>query len=528
MKKIYSAYLLSLFFSSLFISSFSQTYQRTYGSTGSETGSCIQKTLDGNYIISGRTNSFSAKQDLDYYLVKIDPQGNILWSKTYGGTGNDIPYYLYTCTDGGFIMTGSKDICGTGGCKDMYLVRTDSDGNLLWSTTIGGTGDELGWYVIQTSDGGFVSTGSTTTYAANPTYDGYLVKVNSAGMLLWTKVFDGSGATFLYSVSGTSDGGYIVTGETSANSFGSSDNLLIKTDSNGDTLWVKQIGKVTEESANAGYQTGDGGYIVVGDVHVNNAVGAHHISIMKTDSDGNLLWNRAYGSSPGSEIAYDVKPAPNNGYYVFGETGFYGAGGKDFLLAQTDSIGIITWAKTYGGTAMDDPWFFQVTSDGGMMLAGGTASFGIGYFDFYLVKTDSVGSTQCFNLPCSPELDLPVLQTRSGFTVLSGGAQSFPATTVTIDSTLTFDPCTLVGMNEIYSEEEIQVFPNPSNGQFTVYGLRSTVELSIYDVLGNKVFYKTLNGKQETVNMSGAGRGIYFYKLESSDGKIATGKLIVE
>jgi hypothetical protein len=343
-------------------------------------------------------------------------------------------------------------------------------------------------------------------------------------------MYDGTGATFLFSISNTNDGGYIVAGETSTNSFGSSDNLLIKLNSNGDTLWTKQIGKNTEESANEAWQTNDGGYIVVGDVHINLTVGAHHISILKTDSNGNLLWNRAYGSSPGSEIAYDVKPAPNNGYYILGETGFYGAGGKDFLLIKTDSDGVKTWAKTYGYTGTDDPWYLQEETDGSLLMTGGTISYGLGYFDFYLINADTAGNASCFDSICNPEIDFPVLQQKSGFTVLSGGTQSFPNTVVINPNTQTFNPCTLVDVGEAEKPvDPINVYPNPSSdGRFVIANIVKQSHVEVYNLWGEKIAEKTLSSKLEKLNLNEASSGIYLYKIESVNGNIATGKLIIE
>ena len=179
---------------------FSQTFERTYGGTRSETGTCIQHTLDGNYIVSGMAASFTNGIN-DAYLMKINPQGNLLWSKVYGGTNDDKFYYVSDCSDGGFILTGSTNSFGNGS-NDLLLVRTDLDGNLLWSNTYGGTGDDYGWYVLQANDGGFLVSGFTNSFGHGD-FDGYLVKTNSTGALQWAKRFGGTKDDNLYGMSKT-------------------------------------------------------------------------------------------------------------------------------------------------------------------------------------------------------------------------------------------------------------------------------------------------------------------------------------
>src|ERR1017187_8101937 len=173
--KLLSCIIIFITQSLLNTSLFAQPFQRTYGNTGSETGTSIQHTLDGNYILSGMATSFTVARNNNFYLEKIDPTGNILWSKTYGGTLDDKAYYVWSCTDGGYILTGSTMSFGqTGTDMDLYLVKTDSDGNLQWSKTVGGTADDYGWFVTQSSDGGYLVTGSTVSYGLGGSYSGWL------------------------------------------------------------------------------------------------------------------------------------------------------------------------------------------------------------------------------------------------------------------------------------------------------------------------------------------------------------------
>jgi len=520
---------------------FSQTFQRTYGTSGSQTGTCIQHTLDGNYIISAIANDMTGSND--FMLMKITTGGNLLWSKTYGGTMAENPYYVTACTDGGYIMSGSTNSFGAG-ANDIYLVRTDSDGTLLWSKTVGGSASDIGWFVVQTNDGGFITCGGTNSFGG-PTYNGYLIKNDSGGNLLWSKVFNGTGAEFFHGMSKTSDGGVIVTGYTSTNSFGSSDIWLVKTDSNGDTLWTKQHGKITEDAGWAVIETNDGGYAVTGDMHKDTVTpGAHNTVLLKTNSAGNMQWANLYGSNPGSEVGYDLLQTPDSGYVVLGNTNVYGNGSKEVFLFATDNVGGLKWGRTYGSFMQDDAWQFRKTADAGYIIVAGTENFfANNVWDVYVVKTDSFGVDSCFETAVVPEVFTPFLQERSGINIISGGVLGNPGTIANNKILQVGNPCSLVGTEEVdeLMSERVEVYPNPSNGVFSLKGLTLDVRrLEIYNVMGQKVDelmsarVKKLNSTTQsldnsiTLDLSSHPSGIYFYKLISADETIATGKIVIE
>lgn len=418
--------------------SFSQQFQRTYGGTRSETATSIQKTLDGNYIMAGYSASFNNGFN-DMLLMKTTTSGALLWSKWFGGSSPDIAYFVNTCSDGGFILTGSTASFGNGN-TDVYLLRTDSDGNHLWSSAIGGSNIDYGWCVTETNDGGFLVSGSTQTFGAGG-WDGYLLKTNSSGTLQWTKTIGGTNGDNLNGFNKTSDGGYILTGKTSTNSFGSSDTWLLKLDANCDTTWTKYYGSATEEAGSTVIETADGGFIITGDIH--NAQNIHHASLLKTDSQGTIQWARTFGGSgtTGGEFGFDVKQTTDLGYVLVGSTPAFG-NSKQIFMVKADNLGTMQWAKTYGGSDQDDPWFFQVTADSGFAIAASTQSFGAGQYDVYLLKTDSTGSSNlCNELDVNPEIVIPPLSTRSGTTLGTGGNPVIAGTATLITPPLTTDVC---------------------------------------------------------------------------------------
>ena len=208
------------------------TFERTYGGSDWDDGSSVQQTSDGGYIIAGYTKSFGAGGDV--YLIKTDANGNLLWQKTYGGSGYDDGTSVKQTSDGGDIIAGWTESFGVGG-RNVYLIKTDANGNLLWQKTYGGSDYDWVFSVQQTSDGGYIIAGLTESFGAGGR-DVYLIKTDADGNLLWQKTYGGSDDDCGTSVQQTSDGGYIIAGYTFSFGAGEGDVYLIKTDANGNVL----------------------------------------------------------------------------------------------------------------------------------------------------------------------------------------------------------------------------------------------------------------------------------------------------
>ena len=201
---------------------------KTYGGTDDDGAYSVQQTSDGGYIVAGHTNSFGAGGD-DIFLIKTDANGNIIWAKTYGGTDYDWAHSVQQTSDGGYIVAGVTFSFGTG-YSDAFLVKTDANGNIVWAKTYMGTYSDYAYSVQQTSDGGYIVAGHTNSFGAG--YDAFLVKTDANGNIQWAKTYGRTGWDEAYSVQQTSDGGYILAGFTY--SFDADDDIfLIKTDANG-------------------------------------------------------------------------------------------------------------------------------------------------------------------------------------------------------------------------------------------------------------------------------------------------------
>jgi len=199
-------------------------WEKTFGGSGEEYGYSVRQTADGGYIIAGSTGSFGVGDDV--YLIKTDPNGNSQWQKAFGGSNDDQGWSVQQTSDGGYIIAGMTSSFDAG-FHDVYLIKTDPNGNTQWEKTFGGSNYDFGFSVQKTSDGGYIIVGETSSFGAG-SCDVYLIKTDPNGNLLWQKTFGGSDWDAGYSVQQTTDGGYIIAGTTESFGAGDLDVYLIK------------------------------------------------------------------------------------------------------------------------------------------------------------------------------------------------------------------------------------------------------------------------------------------------------------
>jgi len=363
------------------------TFQRTYGGASWDEGHSVQQTSDGGYIVCGSTESYGSG-NADVWLVKTDARGDTLWTRTYGGVNWEEGYSVEQTTDGGYIIAGYTNSPGAGS-DDVYLVKADSSGDTVWTRTYGGTGNDDGWSVQQTSDGGYVIAGCTWSFGAGAS-DVYLIRTDAHGDTLWTTTFGGAWDEGGYSLRQTADGGYIITGY--AHSFGAGywDVYLVRTDTNGGTLWTRTYGGTDNDVGTSAQPTTDGGYIIAGHAQSFGA-GYWDIYLIKTDASGDTLWTRTFGGASG-DCANSVQQTADGGYIIAGHTQSFGAGNWDVWLIKTDAYGDTLWTRTLGDTSDDGGRSVRQTADGGYIATGWTGSFVADDYDVYLIKLDSLGN----------------------------------------------------------------------------------------------------------------------------------------
>jgi hypothetical protein len=316
-------------------------WTKTIGGKKEDVGTSLIQTSDGGYAIAGFTSSFGAG-DYDVYVVKLDAHGNLQWTKTIGGKEDDKGHSLIQTFDGGYAIAGYTTSFGAGD-RDVYIVKLDANGNLQWTKTIGGPGGDWGHSIIQTSDSGYAIAGATRSFGAGEG-DVYVIKLDANGNLQWTRTIGGPGDEIGLSLIQTSDGGYAIAGYTTSFGAGDRDVYIVKLDANGNLQWTKTIGGPESEGGYSLIQTSDGGYVIAGETGAFsiNELEAHvlylAVYVIKLDANGNLQWTKTIGEGHIFQ-GHSLIQTSDGGYAIAGYTEPFGAGGEDVYVVKLDKNG---------------------------------------------------------------------------------------------------------------------------------------------------------------------------------------------
>lgn len=517
-----------LFLLSFTIFCYSQNqFQLALGFTGNDAAKSIIRTTNGGYAIAGITTSFGAGGQ-DMYVVLLNANGTAQLYRYIGGTGNDFAWSIIQTTDGGYAVAGGTNSYGGvgGGFTDLYIVKINPDGSILWTRTLGGTGNEQARSIIQTTDGGYALIGYTNSYGAG-NYDIYVAKITSESFHNWSKAIGGTNDDYGYSIIQTTDGSYIILGETTSFGAGLSDIYILGIDGNGNLQWSKTLGGTGYDYAYGITKTTDGGFAITGGT-TSFGAGLNDFYIAKFNSSGALQWNRTIGGT-GDDLSYSIIQSTDGGYVVAGCTNSFGAGNYDMFIVKLNNNGTYQWSRTVGGGNYDDAFSISQTADGGYIASGQTSSFGAGGTDMYIVKFDANGNT-CENTTSpSPssgtggtllsqttyEISFNPLITGGGFTSVGGPV---PTTICVIG----IKPIS----NEIPKSYTLsQNYPNPFNPSTRIkFDLpkSSFTKLHIYDILGREVarlVNEQLKPGTYEVEWNGSNypSGVYFYKIIAGD-----------
>jgi len=384
MKRIISAAMFLLVFTSFL--SLNAQWAIIYGGTGSDSAYSIQQTNDGGYIVAGETNSFGAGGS-DVWILKLTSSGDIEWQKTYGGIVDDCAWSIQQTGDGGYIVAGETGSFGARD-KDIWILKLSSTGAIEWQRTYGGSEWETDPSIQQTNDGGYIVVGHTESFGVGGA-DIWILKLSSAGDIEWQRTYGAGEQEYAPSIQQTSDGGYIVAGHTYSVGVEMWGYWILKLSPEGDIGWQKTYGWSTFDKPNSIQQTSDGGYIVIGETSSFGA-GSSDIWILKLSSDGDIEWQKTYGGTSYDE-ALSIQQTNDGGYIVAGSTDSFGAGSSDVWILKLTSSGDIGWQKTYGGSGSDSASSIQQTSDGGYIVTGYIISWGAGSRDFWVLKLSSDG-----------------------------------------------------------------------------------------------------------------------------------------
>ena len=525
LKRIMKKNLTALFFLSCSLVYAQPVFQRTYGGLLDDYATCAHQTPDGGYIITG--SSWFGMGLSRISLIKTDAQGDTLWTKAFGApeTAGGIESVEPTADGGYIIASGTSAI----GLKSVFLIKTNEAGDVQWAKTVGGTNDYMGNSIVQLSDGGFAIAGYTKSYGAGNLPDIYFLKTDADGNVLLNKTYGGIGFDRGECVRQTSDGGFIIAGRTTSFGVGDSDALLIKIDLLGNIVWAKTYGGTGYDDCYYVLQTGSG-FISAGRTQSFGA-GLNDVFVFATDQAGNLLWSRTYGGV-GDDISTWIQAASNGSYIVAGYTNSFGNGLFDCCILNINDSGDLNWARTFGGEENDYGCSAKQTDDDGFIVSGHTKSYGAGSDDIFLIKTNEGGHTGCDNQnspnpmtgsPATivnnavPQISSPVVSSTPVFPIVASGA-------------MVSNPCVLTGSPESYINPGVLISPNPFSGNTKIRLTKNifNATLIIYNAPGQIVYSREhVCGADIVLRLPDIPDGIYQMRITDGNRVVVSDKLLI-
>jgi hypothetical protein len=458
-----------------------KTFFKTYGNPLYNAGRSLIQNADGGYVIAGQTTIVDS--DINVYVLKLDANGDTLWTEDYGSAVLDGGNNVIRTPNGGYLITGhteqavDKELPGD--C-DAYLTQLDSNGKIQWQDVFGSYLDDVPLISALTPDGGFIVTGFTENYGAVQ-YDVWVFKFKD-GLLQWMNIYGGSGIDKGRDVITTPDGGYLIVGQTNSFGNGGYDAYVIKIDSAGNAEWSNTYGGPLDDFAYSVRLTQDGnGYIIAG--ASTGADSIQYAALWRIDLNGNLLWQKSYGAGV-KDFFLGMDVCADGGYIATGGSATLDPL-EDVYLVKTDANGNLEWQKYFGNKGFDRGTSVLQALDGGFALTGEVTSMGEPNGDAFLIKTDMFGN---------------ILTT---------------------------------GINPVLNKNEARVFPNPANKfVYVITDAQLTgdnPQFLLYDIMGKEVFSTPITSNESMVNVSQFAKGIYEYRvMGKTTGTAGYGKLVIQ
>jgi hypothetical protein len=474
-------------------------YQHAYGNNRNERCQSAYSTHNGGLLLNGATTSFGSG-DVDPLIIKTDLQGNILWSKTCGAPANEIPNFAAETFDTKMVFVGSTDANGVSGSSDALVFKTDSAANFLWAKSFGGINNENAVKIIELADSGYAVTGTTESYGSGSA-DIFLVKLDMNGDTVFTRIYGTPNNEIGKSMALTSDGGFILCGKNSEIINGAIvfKAILLRIDSTGNILWSKEYGDSLYQEAQSVMQTADGGFIVCGSRDFTSN-GNYDILLFRTESSGNIVWSKTYGGNKG-EGSYTVNLNDDGNYVLSGYTNSMGYGHRgddstNIFLMKTDANGDTLWTRTYGGDKQDEAFLSAKTPDGGFIISGFSDYHTSDSSQMLVIKTDSLGFSGCNEFTSHPAIVNDLLAvTNSNYSQHSGMTMNSITLTTTnrVISDSTY--CLLTPVNEIRPNTSFNIFPNPVNGTLFVKNILSNLPANNFYKKNSLTIYNMIGEK---------------------------------
>jgi PKD repeat protein len=380
-------------------------FARTVGGAGSDQGYALVQLADSSFIVAGQTNSFGAGGQ-DVYVVRFNKAGKLIWTRTIGGTGNDYARSMVKADAGSVVIAGVTNSFGAG-ADDIYLIKVDSSGNIIWTKTFGGTGDDRAWKITAAADGGYAVAGISTSAPARG-QDMLLLKVNSLGEKQWERLVDGNSAgnanytDIGYAAAELKNGDFILFGTAAMPVSFTVELFLARFDASGTPLWTKIISQPHPNSnfndyAKSVIATADGGFLIGAEaalpcengwVECNSPGGINwHYYLSKFDAQGNIAWSGFFGggtvagvSADGSDYLREVIATSDGGYAICGHSYAFRKDfatnvqkGTEYFIVKVNASGVPVWSKVIGEETMESGQAMVEALGGGFVIAGFTS-----------------------------------------------------------------------------------------------------------------------------------------------------------
>ncbi len=382
----------------LFLSSYGytkeKTFSRIYSRSGNDWFAVVKPTRDGGYIAAG-TKETKTESKNDFWIVKTDNNGQIIWEKTYGGVGWDKVNDICSIRSGGYILIGETIFKHSHG-RTVKVLKLKENGTLSWKKSFHAGDDNEVNAVIEAGDGDLLITGSVFYQKKKNAYL-WLLKLDKEGKVVWNKFYGGSTWDTGKSICRTDDHGYIISGVTEDEGTGLKNILILKLDKNGKKIWEKNYGRYYWDAGNSIQQTVEGTYIVAGYTYLRDTKRSS-IWILYLDIEGNKIWEKIYGGQ-NWDGAYTVKQALDGDFIIAGFTKSKGEGGRDVLILKINKKGEIIWERLYGNIGDDEALSIELARDGGYIVAGYTVSVEADIKDAWLLKLDRNGNLPGYTRP---------------------------------------------------------------------------------------------------------------------------------
>jgi hypothetical protein len=363
-------------------------WENRYGGTGSEAANSIRQTADGGYVVAGQTDSYAAGAQ-DVWVLKLNPGGSVQWQKRYGGPGDDSAAQVEQTIDGGYVVAASTASFPKGD-RNIWLLKLDEVGQIQWQSTYQGAGADWPVGVQQTHDGGYVVAGGTFTEDAR-SYDMWVLRLDGSGEIVWQRSYGTEIDELPQSIVQTAEGGYALAGYTTSLEAIGEDVFLLKLDGSGEVEWYRMLGGAQPDRAYSLESSADGGYVVAGGTY-SYGRGNRDIWILKLDEEGTLEWQVTYGG-PASDAALAIERSPD-GYALAGYTRSFSAGEEDVWVLKMNPAGRIPGCIPAGVSDVES----RIVSVEALITAGLRETTHASSVDIHAgaMPSGASRSTQCF------------------------------------------------------------------------------------------------------------------------------------